>query len=66
MLSLSSAPYISSKMEIYLRKLPLYLRIIRFIDFSTKILLKKLFFIKMQQNCQKKYQKILIRKVKLC
>lgn len=27
---------ISSKMEIYLRKLLIYLRIIRFIDFSTK------------------------------
>lgn len=32
---------ISSKLEIYQRKLLIYLRIIRFIDFSTKTTKKK-------------------------
>ncbi len=44
---------ISSKMEIYLRKLLIYLRIIRFIDFSTKTTKIKQKKALLHRNCSK-------------
>lgn len=58
---------ISSKMEIYHRKLLIYLRKYTIYRFFDKTSIKKSYFIsEKQRNCQKIYQKILKRIVKLC